>query len=156
MTTVADPQQATTSSRGASVWTAPKWVTTFYSKFPLVWLDQDEEVEWKKQSDVEFADCSLWVRRTLVYQKKRFDCCRSIPLLRARIRITGLGLRQIRHRSVLNYCSYYETPLSESPFDHGRTSLLHQMEHCPLCMYLRMRLWCRAMTFAHGSIQRIP
>ena len=54
-------QPATASSSGSKIWTAPKWVNTFYAKFPLVWLEQEDEVDWRKENDADVADCSLWV-----------------------------------------------------------------------------------------------
>ncbi|WWC85801.1 uncharacterized protein L201_000668 [Kwoniella dendrophila CBS 6074] len=52
-------QPATT---GKSVLTAPQWVKSFYSKFPLVILDQEDEVEWKVRArDGPEHSVELWV-----------------------------------------------------------------------------------------------
>jgi hypothetical protein len=53
------------STPGSSIWTAPNWVTSFYAKFPLVQLEQEEELDWKVKSRSDDAECSLWVSRLL-------------------------------------------------------------------------------------------
>jgi hypothetical protein len=40
-----------------SFWSAPPWVKTFHSKFPLVTLEQDDVLDWHQED----AKCSLWV-----------------------------------------------------------------------------------------------
>jgi hypothetical protein len=47
------------ASSSSSMWTAPKFITDFYARLPLVVLDQEDEIEWKKESGEE--SCILWV-----------------------------------------------------------------------------------------------
>nr|XP_018266685.1 uncharacterized protein I303_00660 [Kwoniella dejecticola CBS 10117]OBR88843.1 hypothetical protein I303_00660 [Kwoniella dejecticola CBS 10117] len=57
----AQPQPLPTSS-GKRIFTAPQWVKSFYSKFPLVILEQEDEVDWKVRAR-EGADhaVELWI-----------------------------------------------------------------------------------------------
>ncbi|WRT63838.1 uncharacterized protein IL334_000763 [Kwoniella shivajii] len=50
------------SSAGSSIFAAPQWVKSIYSKFPLVVLEQEDEVEWKVRAR-ESPDHSveLWI-----------------------------------------------------------------------------------------------
>lgn len=53
------PMAATSSSR----WVAPQWVNSFYAKFPLVTLEQEDVLDWRQvenDSDSKAAYC-LWV-----------------------------------------------------------------------------------------------
>ncbi|WVQ93540.1 hypothetical protein IAU59_000615 [Kwoniella sp. CBS 9459] len=66
MTTVtaspAAQAQASTSSSSSSIFTAPQWVKSFYSKFPLVVLEQEDEVEWKvRAANAPDQSVELWI-----------------------------------------------------------------------------------------------
>lgn len=67
MTTAAPGQAATgeaSSAAGSSRWTAPAWAQDLYGRFPLVNLEQEDELEWKKAArTAPDVACSLWVGR---------------------------------------------------------------------------------------------
>lgn len=51
------------AAASTSKWTAPQWVNSFYAKFPLVMLEQEDVLDWRKaaaQSDSDAPYC-LWV-----------------------------------------------------------------------------------------------
>jgi metaxin len=57
------PQVPSPPALGVSRWTAPRWVQSFYSRFPLVTLEQEGTPEWTKDRRLDpDAECSLWVR----------------------------------------------------------------------------------------------
>jgi metaxin len=59
------PQVPSPPAPGVSRWTAPRWVQSFYSRFPLVTLEQEDTPEWTKERRLNpEAECSLWVRLT--------------------------------------------------------------------------------------------
>ncbi|WVF65905.1 hypothetical protein IAT40_000643 [Kwoniella sp. CBS 6097] len=52
------PAQASTSS----IFTAPQWVQSFYSKFPLVLLEQEDELDWKvRAANAPDQSVELWI-----------------------------------------------------------------------------------------------
>lgn len=130
-------------SSGSKIWTAPKWVNTFYAKFPLVWLEQEDEIDWRKQSDPDVADCSLWVRSG---SSISFSClrtnfpCRYTQAHPRHIRITESGHHRTHRHSELNYFSYFVIQLSGSLSNHGRTKTRHPMELFPHFTLLPTRL----------------
>ena len=50
-----------------SIFTAPQWVNSFYSKFPLVVLEQEDTLDWKQAQTVGSVQSpyTLWVRQHL-------------------------------------------------------------------------------------------
>ncbi|KAK8845560.1 hypothetical protein IAR55_006275 [Kwoniella newhampshirensis] len=60
--TPAIAQQTSPSTSGSSLWTAPTWVKSFYSRFPLVILEQEDELDWKvRVRDQSPQSCVLWI-----------------------------------------------------------------------------------------------
>ncbi|WWD08983.1 hypothetical protein V865_007098 [Kwoniella europaea PYCC6329] len=58
--TVQPPSTSTVA--GQSVFSAPGWVKSFYSKFPLVVLEQEDEVDWKVRArQGEDHAVELWI-----------------------------------------------------------------------------------------------
>ncbi|WVW81793.1 hypothetical protein I302_103790 [Kwoniella bestiolae CBS 10118] len=50
------------TAQGSTIFTAPGWVKSFYSKFPLVVLEQDDEVDWKVRArEGEEHAVELWI-----------------------------------------------------------------------------------------------
>jgi len=49
-----------------SIFTAPQWVNSLYSKFPLVVLEQEDTLDWKQAQTVGSVQSpyTLWVGRT--------------------------------------------------------------------------------------------
>lgn len=117
------------SSSGSKIWTAPRWVNIFYSKFPLVWLEQEDEVDWKKQNDPDVADCSLWVSQGWMTKVQcNVDICRYTPLHRRLIRTTALGRHRTPLHSELSFYSYCVIQPSALLSGHGHTKIRHRME----------------------------
>ncbi|RXK38713.1 hypothetical protein M231_04023 [Tremella mesenterica] len=56
MTTADVPDQLPSSSP-QSIWAAPTWIKSFYAKFPLVVLDQEDSITWQTSSN----SSSLWI-----------------------------------------------------------------------------------------------
>nr|XP_031863493.1 uncharacterized protein CI109_000743 [Kwoniella shandongensis]KAA5530565.1 hypothetical protein CI109_000743 [Kwoniella shandongensis] len=55
-------QQPVTSTSTSTLWTAPTWIKSFYSKFPLVVLEQEDELDWKiRARDQSPQGCVLWI-----------------------------------------------------------------------------------------------
>ncbi|WVQ80852.1 hypothetical protein IAT38_002959 [Cryptococcus sp. DSM 104549] len=53
---------ATTAPANPSIWTAPKWVQSFYARFPLATLPQEDELDWEKQAEsLGPQACVLWI-----------------------------------------------------------------------------------------------
>ncbi|WVR03607.1 hypothetical protein IAU60_000599 [Kwoniella sp. DSM 27419] len=58
---MAAPAQTLAASSG-SMFTAPTWIKTFYSKFPLVVLEQEDELDWKiRAREAPDQAVELWI-----------------------------------------------------------------------------------------------
>lgn len=54
--------QPPSTTPGSTIFTAPGWIKSFYSKFPLVVLEQEDEVDWKVRArQGEEHAVELWV-----------------------------------------------------------------------------------------------
>jgi hypothetical protein len=51
-----------------TIFTAPQWVNSFYSKFPLVTLEQQDTLDWKQAHTLGGVQSpyTLWVRTALM------------------------------------------------------------------------------------------
>ncbi|WWC99259.1 hypothetical protein V866_006155 [Kwoniella sp. B9012] len=65
MTAATAQPPSTSTMSGKSVFSAPGWVKSFYSKFPLVVLEQEDEVDWKLRArQREDYAVELWIHPT--------------------------------------------------------------------------------------------
>ncbi|OCF41631.1 hypothetical protein I317_04541 [Kwoniella heveanensis CBS 569] len=56
------PAQGQASTSSSSIFTAPQWVKSFYSKFPLVVLEQEDELDWKaRAAGAPDQSVELWI-----------------------------------------------------------------------------------------------
>ncbi|GFZ52036.1 hypothetical protein JCM24511_09808 [Saitozyma sp. JCM 24511] len=82
------PQVTSPPAPGVTRWTAPRWVQSSYSRFPLVTLEQEDTPEWTKQRRLDpDAECSLWVEppREATHQYHRTWASPHPPCLRTQL-----------------------------------------------------------------------
>lgn len=120
----------------SSTFTAPQWVNSLYSKFPLVTLEQDDVVEWR-QTQTRKANYSLWVRcdsnAHLLAHVMNYTNLRFNRQPQTTIRIAETGHLQIPPASEHNFS--FCCAVCQSPFAHGRIQQLLPKESYQHCIF---------------------
>ncbi|WWC66843.1 uncharacterized protein I206_100750 [Kwoniella pini CBS 10737] len=151
MTTIS----ASPASSGKTIFTAPQWVKTFYSKFPMVILEQEDEIDWKVRAK-EGPDhaVELWVHSSSSTPHHHSKSWASSSPSSLRVQLLFL-LRQTSAKVPISFRSWS----NESSAPGGTLPTLHVLNQDRLLPTGEIRGWLESTYPLKGKgkeIQGLP